>query len=357
MDFAEKMSAVLNYGALNLAMGIGYRTGLFDAMDTLEHPASAAAVAEQAKLDARYVSEWLAIMVCGDIVALTAGDGGEDLYFLPKAHADLIARRSGENNLGVYTQEIPLLTACAMESVIEGFHTGTGIDYGHYPEFQAFMGQLADAKHQRVLIDQFLPSIADGQLCRELERGIAVCDLGCGQGLAVLLMAKAFPNSRFTGLDISAEAVETAAALAREEGVCNARFLCRDAALLKAHAEFESSFDYITAFDAIHDQTRPLEALQGVWHMLVPGGRFSMIDITASSRLAENTDHPMGAFLYTVSLMHCMPVGLAHGGMGLGMMWGRHQALALLKKAGFTAVEPLAIPNDSFNTHYLCRKG
>lgn len=67
-------------------------------------------------------------------------------------------------------------------------------------------------------------------------------------------------------------------------------------------------FDYITAFDSIHDQTKPFEALQNIYAMLKPEGVFSMIDIAAGSSIEDNMNHPMGAFLYTVSLMHCMPV-------------------------------------------------
>jgi hypothetical protein len=81
-----------------------------------------------------------------------------------------------------------------------------------------------------------------------------------------------------------------------------------------------------------------------------------MVDIAARSNLADNLDHPMGPFLYTVSLMHCMPVGLVDGGPGLGMMWGREKAVALLKEAGFEKVQVLEIPEDSFNLHYLSRK-
>ena len=65
--------------------------------------------------------------------------------------------------------------------------------------------------------------------------------------------------------------------------------------------------------------------------MLASGGLFSMIDIKADSKLADNMEHPMAPFLYTVSLMHCMPVGLIDGGAGLGMMWGRDRAEALLR--------------------------
>jgi trans-aconitate methyltransferase len=57
-----------------------------------------------------------------------------------------------------------------------------------------------------------------GQLVDALHRGIDVCDLGCAQGVATILMARAFPASRFTGIDISAEALETARVAARERG-------------------------------------------------------------------------------------------------------------------------------------------
>ena len=64
----------------------------------------------------------------------------------------------------------------------------------------------------------------------------------------------------------------------------------------------------------------------------------------------------MDPFLYTVSLMHCMPAGLVDGGEGLGMMWGRQRAVQMLKDAGFKEIQVLDIPEDSFNLHFLCKK-
>ena len=135
------MTDILNYGALNLAMAIGYKTGLFEVMDKFEIPQAASAIAQEAALNERYVTEWLGVMVSGGIVELSQGSVGDDLFFLPKEHADLITRRAGNSNLGVYTQEIPLLTTCAMEPVLQGFSTGEGVPYDHYPNFQEFMGQ------------------------------------------------------------------------------------------------------------------------------------------------------------------------------------------------------------------------
>jgi len=355
-NFSKRMTDILNYGALNLAMAVGYRTGLFEVMDGFDSPKTVSAIAEKAGLSARYVKEWLGVMVCGGIVELSVNEAGEDLFFFPKEHGDLMATRSGHDNIGLYTQEIPLLTTCAMDPVVQGFKSGEGIGYDQYPEFQDFMSQLANAKHQQVLIDQFLPSIENGQLIQRLKAGIRVCDIGCAEGIALMLMAKAFPASEFFGMDISEEVIIKAKTSARQQGLHNVTFLQTDATTLKEDRHQGKSFDYVTAFDTIHDLTRPLETLEGIYSILKPGGWFSMVDIAASSTLSENKAHQMGPFLYTVSLMHCMPVGLVDGGKGLGMMWGYQKAVEMLEDAGFAQVEVLEIPTDSFNSHYFCRR-
>ena len=354
--FAEKMTDILNFSALNLAVAVGYQTGLFDVMDTFDTPRTLEAIADKADLNPRYLKEWLGVMVTGQIVELSMGADKKNRYYLPKPHGDLLARRAGNSNLGVYTQEIPLLTACAMDAVVEGFSTGDGVAYDRYPKFQAFMSQLADAKHRQVLVDTFLPSIDGGRIVERLKSGMRVCDLGCAQGVAVMLMAEAFPQSRFTGIDISQEAIEAGRSQAARQQLANLEFVTMDAALLKDNADFKDFFDYVTAFDAVHDQTSPLVVLEGIHHSLVPGGVFSMVDIAAQSNLADNLDHSMGPFLYTVSLMHCMPVGLVDGGSGLGMMWGQEKAVEMLKAAGFKNVQVQEIPEDPFNLHFLCYK-
>jgi 2-polyprenyl-3-methyl-5-hydroxy-6-metoxy-1,4-benzoquinol methylase len=217
------------------------------------------------------------------------------------------------------------------------------------------MGQLADAKHEQVLIQKFLPGVDNGRLLSRLAGGIRVCDLGCGQGVAANLMARAFPGSRFTGIDNHEEAIDHARAGARQAGLSNVEYRLLDAAAIDGDPAFYRQFDYVCAFDAIHDQRRPLEALKGIRHMLAPDGLFSMVDIKAFSDPADNLDHPMGPFLYTVSLMHCLPIGLHDNGTGLGMMWGREQAEKMLKDAGFERVDVLEMDHDGFNLHYLCR--
>jgi 2-polyprenyl-3-methyl-5-hydroxy-6-metoxy-1,4-benzoquinol methylase len=250
---------------------------------------------------------------------------------------------------------MPLLTQSSLEPLMADLGKGEGISYDHYPRFQSFMAQLADAKHREVLVDVFLPSVDQGRVVAALKKGIRVCDLGCGTGLAACLMAAAYPASRFVGLDLDPEALAEGRHTASEMGLSNVKFEAVDVAGAAIGGTYRQAFDYITAFDAIHDQSRPQAALLNVRAMLGPEGAFSMIDIAADSELAENRAHPMGAFLYAVSLMHCLPVGLADGGAGLGMMWGRQKAAELLSEAGFSDVRVEEIPNDPFNLHFFCR--
>ncbi len=206
-DFSERINEILNHGALNLAMGIGYKNQIFDILEDLNKPTTVLEIASASGLHERYLKEWLGIMVTGKIIEISPVPDGEDTYVLPPEHASLLTRKAGSNNMGVYTQEIPLLTSCAMESVNRGFKTGEGIPFSRYPDFQKFMAELSDAKHQTVLVGKFLPSVDNGQLLSRLNDGIRVCDLGCGHGVAVNLMAGACPKSTFTGIDNHEEAI------------------------------------------------------------------------------------------------------------------------------------------------------
>jgi ubiquinone/menaquinone biosynthesis C-methylase UbiE len=353
--FADKLTQILNHGALNLALALGYQLKIFDVMADLGTPVSCKDLALASKLHQRYVQEWLGIMCTGKIIEVRRDGEKETTYFLPSEHAVLLTGKDGNGNMGVYTQEIPLLTQIAMAHVLEDFSKGEGIPFSAYPRFQQFMAQLSHARHRQVLVNHFLPQVDDGRLMARLDQGIRVCDLGCGQGVALQLMAGQFPAASFTGIDNDEPAIAQARNQAAELGLENTIFLVKDAATVHTDQKFFQKFDYITAFDAIHDQSHPLATLKGVRHMLAPGGMFSMIDIDADSHPAGNMDHPMGPFLYTVSLMHCMPVGLSDQGRGLGMMWGRDQAVALLTEAGFENIQVLEMDHDPFNVHYLCR--
>jgi SAM-dependent methyltransferase len=344
-EFAERMIRSMNEAALALMVSVGHRTGLFDVMAAMP-AATSAQIASHASLDERYVREWLAVMTTGRIVEHDDATGS---YSLPAGHAAWLTRAAGMDNLAMGMQYIALM-AVVEDQIVDCFRHGGGVPYSAFPRFQAVMAEDSGAVHDATLIDVTLPLVPG--LIDRLTQGIDVADVGCGSGHAVNLMAKAFPRSRFAGFDFSDAGIAAARLEAERGGLANARFVKRDAARLGETGRF----DFITTFDAVHDQARPDLLLAGISAALRPGGIYLCVDTAASSKLAENLDHPLGPFLYTVSCMHCMTVSLADGGMGLGTMWGEQRARKMLGAAGFTSIEISHLDGDFVNAYIIASK-
>ncbi|MGD8785153.1 MAG: class I SAM-dependent methyltransferase, partial [Thioalkalispiraceae bacterium] len=192
-------------------------------------------------------------------------------------------------------------------------------------------------------------------LVDKLNKGIRVLDVGCGRGRALNLMAGLYPNSEFVGIDLSDEAIDYANQEARREGNNNVRFIMQDVSDFDQSAD-DKGFDFITTFDAIHDQARPLNVLKGIYRTLKDDGVYLMQDIHASSQVHKNLDHPIAALLYSLSTTHCMTVSLAQGGEGLGTMWGREKATELLAAAGFKQIRIEQLEHDFQNDYYVISK-
>ncbi len=344
-EFAARMLRTMNEAALALMVSVGHRTGLFDVMAAMP-VATSAEIASRASLDERYVREWLAVMTTGQIIEHDDATGS---YSLPSGRAAWLTRAAGKNNLATGMQYIGLM-ALVEDQIVDCFRRGGGVPYSAFPRFQAVRAEDSGAVHDATLIDVTLPLVPG--LIDRLRQGIDVADIGCGSGHAVNLMAETFPRSQFTGLDLSDAGIAAARLEAARKGLANARFDERDAACLDEIGRF----DFITTFDAVHDQARPDLVLAGIAKALRPGGVYLCVDTSASSKLAENIDHPLGPFLYTVSCMHCMTVSLADGGMGLGTMWGEQIARKMLGEAGFTSVDTTHVDGDIVNAYIIASK-
>lgn len=347
--FLQTMTGIMNGGALALMCSMGHKTGLFDTMAGME-PATSHDIAEAAGLDERYVREWLAALTAGGLVDHEPGpDGGHGTYHLPPEHAGLLTRASGPLNLTTYCQYISLLGQVEDE-VVEAFRTGGGVPYDRFPRFQALMAESSGQRLAGALIPQVVPLLPDGEA--RLAAGIDVVDVGCGSGRALNLLARTFPNSRFTGYDIAEGAIERARTEAAEHGTGNIEFVVRDAAALEERDRFDLAF----SFDAIHDQAHPDRMLAGVNAALRPGGVYLAVEPKASSHLHDNLAMPTAPMMYTISTMHCMTVSLAEGGMGLGTAWGEQKAVEMLTDAGFVEVQVTGIRADRANHYLLSRK-
>lgn len=343
--FAGQVIGIVNNATTALMLSIGHQTGLLDAMSEAG-PVTSEQLAARARLNERYVREWLGAMATSGIVE---HDGATLTFTLPPEHAASLTRAAGPGNLAAFTQFIPVL-GNVEDGIIQAFRKGGGVPYSQFPRFQELMREESAQVFDATLIDLTLPLVPG--LVERLKTGIDVADVGCGAGHAINLMARAFPNSRFIGYDFSQEGVARGRTEAQEWGLKNARFEVKDVATLDGSAQF----DFITAFDAVHDQAKPACVLESIARSLRDGGTFLCVDIGMQSSVAGNIGHPLAPFFYGVSTMHCMTVSLALDGDGLGTCWGEQKALEMLADAGFTHVDVAKVEADISNSYYIARK-
>jgi len=346
--FAGRFLESLNNGALCLMVSIGHRTGLFDLMRDLP-PSTSEEIASRARLNERYVREWLGAMTTSGVVDLDASSGR---FSLPAEHAACLTRAAAADNMAVFTQYISQLGRVE-DDIVECFEKGGGVPYEKFPRFHAVMAEDSGQSVMSSLESHIVPLVQGLQ--EKLASGISVLDLGCGRGRIMNRLAELYPNSRFVGKDLSREAIESARGEAAEKKLTNIEFEYAD--LTDFHTTAEPGiFDLVTTFDAVHDQAQPLNVLKGVHRAVKDDGIYLMQDIGASSHLHENIDHPIGTLLYTISCLHCMTVSLAQQGEGLGAMWGEQMTRDYLKRAGFKSIEKHELAHDVQNYWYVVRK-
>jgi 2-polyprenyl-3-methyl-5-hydroxy-6-metoxy-1,4-benzoquinol methylase len=346
--FAGEMMTTLNHGSLCLMISIGHRTGLFDTLRDMP-PATSQDLARTAGLDERYVREWLGAMVTGGIIEV---DPTSTRYRLPAEHAAFLTRAAAADNIAVFMQYVSLLGKVEDE-ILECFRNGGGVPYEKFPRFHEVMAEDSGQSVLSSLESHVLPLVPG--LTERLHAGIAMLDVGCGSGRILNRFAELFPNSRFMGMELSASAVATARDEARSKRLNNVEFTERDLSDFDETAPVEA-YDFITTFDAVHDQAKPLNVLKGIHRALRPGGVYLMQDIRGSSHVYHDIGHPIGPFLYTVSTMHCMTVSLAQGGEGLGAMWGEEKTREYLGKAGFASIDTRQLAHDFQNNWYVVTK-
>ena len=220
-DFANRLLTILNQSSLCLMISIGHRTGLFDTMSNLE-PSSSAEIASKAGLNERYVREWLGAMVTGGVVDL---DPNTNKFSLPLEHAAALTRAAGSNNMAVFAQYIGMMGSVE-DDIVECFYKGGGVPYSRFPRFHAVMAEDSGQSVLSSLESHILPLVPG--LSDKLAKGIQMLDVGCGRGLIMNRLAELFPKSRFTGMDLSSEAVMFAWKTAAEKKLRNVEFIVAD---------------------------------------------------------------------------------------------------------------------------------
>jgi 2-polyprenyl-3-methyl-5-hydroxy-6-metoxy-1,4-benzoquinol methylase len=346
--FAGNLLGALNHGALCLMVSVGHRTGLFDAMSKLP-PVTSEELAAQAGLNERYVREWLGAMTTARIVEV---DPATLKFSLPPEHAAFLTRPAAADNMAVFAQYVAVMGGVE-DDIVECFKKGGGVPYEKFGRFHEVMAEDSGQSVLSSLESHILPLVPG--LPERLATGIRMLDVGCGRGRILNRLAALYPRSRFVGMDLSQEAVIYAREEASQGGRDNVDFAAVDLSDFNQTAEPEF-FDFITTFDAIHDQAKPLNVLKGIYRALKPDGVYLIQDISGTSHVHKDIEHPIGTFLYTISCMHCMTVSLAQGGEGLGAMWGEEKTREYLQKAGFRSITTHRLAHDIQNNWYVVTK-
>lgn len=345
METTAFLGKLLNdWGATfsTLLAALGDRLGLFAAL--APEPATPDELAARTGLSPRYVAEWAAGLTAAGYLT---HDPSTDRFALPPEHATALAAEGNPLCVGGGYQNMLGLFG-VLDQVTDAFRTGEGVPYAEYP-IDTFdgMARLTGAAHDNALVPQWLPKVPD--VHSALEAGARVVDVGCGQGRAVIAMARAFERSTFVGVDAHRPNVERAGARA-------------GALQLGDRVRFETGdalagvpggpYDVACLFDVLHDSSDPVGLLRAVKASMADGGALLLLEPNTGDGVEANTG-PLGTMHYGMSLLYCMSVSLGTGGPGLGTCGTPERVVrSLCAEAGFGSVDEAPIDN-LFNRLYL----
>jgi SAM-dependent methyltransferase len=216
------------------------------------------------------------------------------------------------------------------QKIVEAVRTGKGLSWGDH-EKCLFEGteRFFRPAYNANLTTSWIPAL-DGVEAK-LKKGGKMADVGCGHGASTILLAKAYPNSRFYGFDYHEPSIEWAKKQAEKEGVAD-----RVTFQVAKSTDFAGSdYDVVAFFDCLHDMVDPYGAATHTYKTLKKDGTMLIVEPYAEDRLEDNFN-PLGRLFYSASTTVCVPTSLAQGGPGLGAQAGEKKIREVVEKGGFT---------------------
>ena len=324
--FMGKMLTDMGAAASAALILIGDKLGLYKALAETG-PATPKALADRTGTAERYVREWLAAQAAAGYVQHHAENG---TYSMTPEQATALADEASPAFVGgafdviqsMFTDE-PKVTAA--------FKSGQGVGWHeHSPCLFRGTERFFRPGYAANLVQNWLPAL-DGVVAR-LERGAKVADVGCGHGASTIVMAKAFPKSRFVGFDYHGPSIERARQAARDAGVADRCTF----EVAPAKAFPGGGYELVAMFDCLHDMGDPVAAARHVRESLAPDGTFLLVEPAAADSVEGNLN-PVGRVFYAASTMICVPASLSQEvGMALGAQAGEARLREVVTTGGFT---------------------
>jgi SAM-dependent methyltransferase len=304
---------------------IGEKLGLYKAL--AGGPMSSAELAAKTQTDERYLREWLASQAAGGYITY---DEKTDKFSLNEEQAFALAKEDSPAYLpGAF--ELALGSLAAVPRIADSFRTGAGMGWHEHVD-GVFHGceKFFRPGYAANLVSSWIPALNDVK--EKLEAGARVADVGCGKGASTLLMAKAFPKSRFYGFDYHDKSIEGARELAKRDGVADR--VTFDVS--KAKDFPGKDYDFVAVFDCLHDMGDPIGAAAHVQQSLANDGTWMIVEPFANDHLKDNLN-PVGRVYYSFSTLLCTPCSRSQEvGLCLGAQAGESRIREVVTKAGFS---------------------
>ncbi|MGI8784596.1 MAG: methyltransferase domain-containing protein [Acidobacteriota bacterium] len=313
-DFGAALSSSLAY--------IGQKLGLYKAMAGAG-PVTAAELAERTGTVERYVREWLINQAAGGYVEYEPTTGK---YVLPPEQAVALTDEASPFFVGGGFYVVKAMTQ-AQNRIEKAFQDGGGMLWGeHDPDLFVGTERFFRPGYTAHLIAEWIPALKGAEA--KLKEGAKVADIGCGHGASTIIMAKAYPNSKFYGFDNHAPSIEHARQAAAVAGLSD-RIVFQVADATSFPGE---GYDLIAFFDCLHDMGNPVGAATRAFETLAEDGNVLIVEPMAGNNVEENIN-PIGRTFSAASTLCCTPNSLAMGGPGLGAV-ATEKALGDVVRAG-----------------------
>jgi 2-polyprenyl-3-methyl-5-hydroxy-6-metoxy-1,4-benzoquinol methylase len=331
---------------------IGIHLGFYDVLAKIG-PITFSQLAERTGIAPRYTKEWLEQQAASAVVEVdNITKPAEDrLYLLPAGHGEALTQTDSLFYIAPLTL-LPVAVAQILPKLLDGYRAGTGLPFSEYgPEFRAGQSGLNRATFLYQLARWIKTELRDVHN-RLMAGGARIADIGCGLGWSSIALAKAYPDVHVDGFDLDETSVSEARRNAGDSGVGDrVTFEVLDAAALMAR----DVYDLVCLFDALHDMARPVDVLQTCLSLLAADGAVLLMepkvanDFTAPSNETER-------FMYAISVLHCLPVGLSEQpSAGTGTVMRPRILRQYATEAGFADVRVLSIEHPFYLFYRLVR--
>ena len=315
-DFGAALSSSLVY--------IGQKLGLYKAL-AAAGPSTPAELAERTGTQERYVREWLINQASGGYVEY---DPQSARFSLSPEQAAALADEESPAFVGGGFYLVKAMTN-AVPRIEDAFRNGGGILWGdHDPDLFVGVERFFRPGYRAHLVNDWIPALTG--IDEKLKAGGRVADVGCGHGASTIIMAQAYPNSRFTGFDNHAPSIEHARRAAAEAGVADRVTF----EVSPADAIPEGPYDLVCFFDCLHDMGDPAGAARRAAEVLAEGGSALLVEPMAGDSVEENMNI-VGRTFSAASTLCCTSNSLALGGPALGAVATEEALREVVVGAGF----------------------